>query len=171
MNFLNYFSNSEKSGKEKASIEDQIVRTNPVLEAFGNAKTVRNNNSSRFGKFIRIHFNAGGRIAGADIEHCNQSLCILSHCFFNFYVICYQINLHTKREMIYRISSIQPSRNFPENSTTHLYFCKETVRFAYNSTINYRSTGKIQSYQSGAGRTLLSYLLSDYVRSSLRIER
>jgi myosin heavy subunit len=50
------------------SLEDQIVQTNPVLEAYGNAKTVRNNNSSRFGKFIRIHFGTSGKIAGADIE-------------------------------------------------------------------------------------------------------
>ncbi|GMS79707.1 hypothetical protein PENTCL1PPCAC_1882, partial [Pristionchus entomophagus] len=55
--------------KSDASLEDQIVQTNPVLEAYGNAKTVRNNNSSRFGKFIRIHFNHAGKLAGADIEH------------------------------------------------------------------------------------------------------
>ena len=55
---------------KKANLEEQVVQTNPVLESFGNAKTVRNDNSSRFGKFIRIHFMANGRLAGADIEVC-----------------------------------------------------------------------------------------------------
>ncbi|XP_078656463.1 uncharacterized protein LOC144902763 [Branchiostoma floridae x Branchiostoma belcheri] len=54
--------------KKQATLEEQIVQTNPVLEAFGNAKTVRNNNSSRFGKFIRIHFDRRGKLAGGDIE-------------------------------------------------------------------------------------------------------
>merc|ERR1712186_137757 len=48
-------------------LEDKIVQTNPVLEAWGNAKTVRNDNSSRFGKFIRIWFNAAGKLSGADM--------------------------------------------------------------------------------------------------------
>lgn len=56
-----------KDGK-KGNLEDQVVQTNPVLESFGNAKTVRNDNSSRFGKFIRIHFGPSGKLAGADIE-------------------------------------------------------------------------------------------------------
>ncbi|XP_017025595.1 myosin heavy chain, muscle isoform X13 [Drosophila kikkawai] len=58
----------DESQKNKGSLEDQVVQTNPVLEAFGNAKTVRNDNSSRFGKFIRIHFGPTGKLAGADIE-------------------------------------------------------------------------------------------------------
>merc|ERR1712112_459549 len=55
-------------GANAGSLEEQIIQANPPLEAYGNAKTVRNNNSSRFGKFIRIHFGAKGKIAAADIE-------------------------------------------------------------------------------------------------------
>merc|ERR1719328_4784 len=59
---------SGKKAAKKVSLEDQIVATNPILESYGNAKTSRNDNSSRFGKFIRIHFNGAGKLAGCDIE-------------------------------------------------------------------------------------------------------
>merc|ERR1711988_1696190 len=56
------------SASKKVSLEDQIVATNPILESYGNAKTSRNDNSSRFGKFIRIHFTTSGKLCGCDIE-------------------------------------------------------------------------------------------------------
>jgi len=68
---ISYFASIGASGKRKEGepgLEDKIVQTNPVLEAWGNAKTVRNDNSSRFGKFIRIWFNQAGKLSGADMD-------------------------------------------------------------------------------------------------------
>uniref|UniRef100_A0A3P9K5R4 Myosin-6 n=1 Tax=Oryzias latipes TaxID=8090 RepID=A0A3P9K5R4_ORYLA len=58
----------DPSQEKKGTLEDQIIQANPALEAFGNAKTIRNDNSSRFGKFIRIHFGVSGKLSSADIE-------------------------------------------------------------------------------------------------------
>ncbi|KAM9222079.1 myosin heavy chain, skeletal muscle, adult-like isoform 2-T2 [Leptosomus discolor] len=107
---IQYFATIAASGEKKkeeqqsgkGTLEDQIISANPLLEAFGNAKTVRNDNSSRFGKFIRIHFGATGKLASADIE---TYLLEKSRVTFQLkaersYHIFYQVTSNKKPELI-----------------------------------------------------------------------
>ncbi|KMS96868.1 hypothetical protein BVRB_8g199440 [Beta vulgaris subsp. vulgaris] len=92
MRYLAYLGG--RSGVEGRTVEQQVLESNPVLEAFGNAKTLRNNNSSRFGKFVEIQFDKHGKISGAAIRTYlleRSRVCQVSspernyHCF---YLLC-----------------------------------------------------------------------------------
>uniref|UniRef100_UPI0039A3F8C1 Myosin-6 n=1 Tax=Mus musculus TaxID=10090 RepID=UPI0039A3F8C1 len=95
-------SKKENPNANKGTLEDQIIQANPALEAFGNAKTVRNDNSSRFGKFIRIHFGATGKLASADIETylLEKSRVIFQLKAERNYHIFYQILSNKKPELL-----------------------------------------------------------------------
>ncbi|XP_044837248.1 myosin heavy chain, skeletal muscle, adult-like [Mauremys mutica] len=105
----------EEPGKMHGTLEDQIISANPLLEAFGNAKTVRNDNSSRFGKFIRIHFGTTGKLASADIE---TYLLEKSRVTFQLkaersYHIFYQIMSNKKPELIEMLLITTNPYDFP----------------------------------------------------------
>lgn len=67
MQYIANVSDGKDSSIQK--IKDMVLATNPLLESFGNAKTLRNNNSSRFGKYLEIQFNSDGEPVGANINN------------------------------------------------------------------------------------------------------
>ena len=59
---------AKRSGGAAVSVTQQVLASNPLLEAFGNACTLRNDNSSRFGKFIELRLDAAGRVCGSKLS-------------------------------------------------------------------------------------------------------
>lgn len=69
MKFITSLSHIHTGLKNSKPIEDMVLECNPILESFGNCKTIRNNNSSRFGKFVRILIDKDMNISGAKIQN------------------------------------------------------------------------------------------------------
>ena len=56
------------------NLEDKILQVNPLVEAFGNARTVINDNSSRFGKYLEMTFTSNGKVTGGECDYIERSL-------------------------------------------------------------------------------------------------
>ncbi|CAB1344652.1 unnamed protein product [Coregonus sp. 'balchen'] len=94
--YLAHVASSHKGKRDHSlpgELERQLLQANPILESFGNAKTVKNDNSSRFGKFIRINFDVTGYIVGANIETYERT-------FHIFYQLLCGAGEHLKSDLL-----------------------------------------------------------------------
>ncbi|MFS7930647.1 putative myosin ATPase [Helianthus anomalus] len=121
MRYLAYLGG--RKGTEGRTVEQQVLESNPVLEAFGNAKTVRNNNSSRFGKFVEIQFDKHGRISGAAIRTYlleRSRVCQISdpernyHCFYLLCAAPPEVDLHKLGNSLLKLRLIMKYEYFQE---------------------------------------------------------
>ncbi|KAI4832052.1 hypothetical protein KUCAC02_015036 [Chaenocephalus aceratus] len=116
-------SSAQQSGVQFAygELEKQLLQTNPILEAFGNAKTIKNDNSSRFGKFIRINFDVTGYIVGANVETylLEKSRCIrqakTERAFHIFYYMIAGVQGKQREELL-----LEPFSNYRFLSAGHV---------------------------------------------------
>ncbi|XP_039275959.1 unconventional myosin-Ie [Nilaparvata lugens] len=102
---MSYIATVSGGGQRVQKIKDVILESNPLLEAFGNAKTLRNNNSSRFGKYVEMQFGAGGQPEGGKVSNflLEKSRVVLQNSgersFHIFYQLCCGADEKTKKEL------------------------------------------------------------------------
>ena len=136
---MRYFANVGGSSEE-TQIEKKVLASNPIMEAFGNAKTTRNDNSSRFGKFIQIDFNRSHHIVGASMK---TYLLEKSRVVFQaqhernyhiFYQLCSQSN--SKDYSYLRLRKFESSTHqilFLSHLTLYLFILVPADKFLYTN--------------------------------------
>jgi len=138
LNYLSLVSQSHKSGENTANVSSRILQANPVLEAFGNAKTLRNDNSSRFGKLIQVEFDEKkGTIKGAFVD---------TYLLEKSRVVCQnpgERNYHIFYELASGSSSEQKQRwNFPKSLKNCNYTTGSSSRSDIDDLAQFQATLK-----------------------------
>ncbi|XP_035208221.1 unconventional myosin-VI-like [Stegodyphus dumicola] len=129
----------ESWGCHAGPIEQRILDANPVLEAFGNAKTMRNNNSSRFGKFIEIHFNNKFSVVGGFISHYlleKSRICSQSRAERNFHIF-YQLCAGAPSELKKKLKLSSPdSFQYLNKGCTQYFASQETEKMLSANSVS-----------------------------------
>ncbi|KAK2189542.1 hypothetical protein NP493_103g06048 [Ridgeia piscesae] len=136
---------TESWGTHAGPIEQRIIESNPLMEAFGNAKTVRNNNSSRFGKFVEIHMDTKYQVCGGYISHYlleKSRICVQSSQERNYHIF-YRMCAGAPDDMRQKLGLQSPDNYHFLNRGCTQYFCSQDTEKSLNA--NQKSAQMLKS--------------------------
>uniref|UniRef100_UPI00398EA636 unconventional myosin-If n=1 Tax=Pristiophorus japonicus TaxID=55135 RepID=UPI00398EA636 len=135
---MGYISKVSGGGEKVQHVKDIILQSNPLLEAFGNAKTVRNNNSSRFGKYVEIQFSRGGEPDGGKISNflLEKSRVVSQYENERNFHIYYQLLEGASAEMVENLGIADPTYYFYLNQSGTYKVDGTDDKKEFNETMN-----------------------------------